>query len=90
MKMAGAKIADMSPEDRGRIATVYKMIRDLEGQIAVIVGTYAGMKAPKVMVTPEEEKGHPEKEVYVRVASAEGSQGGCVIYMDPPGICMPC
>jgi hypothetical protein len=89
MKM-GPKIADVSTEDRARIAVLHKLIKDLEGQIAVTIGSYTDMDEPKVVTMPDSEaKKHADKDVCIQVASTAGGlqRASYVIYMDPPGIC---
>jgi hypothetical protein len=89
--MAGEKIADVSTQDRTRIAVLHKLIKDLEGQIIGVIGNYAKIAEPRLVATPEEEKRASGKDIYIQLVSAVDSHPqfgvGCVIYIDPPGMC---
>jgi hypothetical protein len=89
--VAGEKIADVSLEDRARIALLQRLIKDLQGQIIEVIGNYVQIAEPRFVATPEEEKLASGKDVYVQLVSAIDSHPqfgvGCVIYIDPPGMC---
>lgn len=83
--------AKVSVENRAQIAVLNGLVEDLRGQIAAIVGNHVGFEEARIAATSDEEK-PGDKDVYIKVASAAPSASDyvCVIYIDPPGYCMPC
>ena len=85
------KIINVSCEDRAQITALQKTIKDVEKQIATIIGSYVEIKDARI-ATADEMKKHVKTPISFEVIGGETSATGafCIIYMDPPGICYPC
>jgi hypothetical protein len=86
---ASKVITQVSTEDRARIGVLQKTIRDMEGQLASIIGNHADTKDPMVApLDPIDDNARAALSVRVVSNQATNAMVG-VIYIDPPGICYP-